>query len=88
MAPVGLGAAAGRPPELAQVPTATTASEASRQRRSRLRLSSPAMVEQAPASAVGTEPSTTSNTWPAFSFKEVSRAASAAAPEAACKVWW
>ena len=85
-APVGLGLACGMPPNAAQLPTAMMAAASAAVSVSMSRLETPAMVEK-PGLPSGMEPSTTSRYLPLFSAIAVVRAASAASPEAACRVW-
>src|SRR5678815_5772317 len=80
---VGLGAAAGRPPNAAQVPTATTADAFSQTSRAICTADRPPMVQYAPPIPVGMEPSTTAMYLPAWRSHTVASAASARVPAAA-----
>jgi hypothetical protein len=58
-APVGFGAAAGRPPKVAQVPMAIVAAALPHTSRAIWRAERPPIVQYAPFAPVGIEPSTT-----------------------------
>src|SRR5208283_2434189 len=87
-APVGLGAAAGRPPYVAQVPMAIVAAAPPQTSRAMESADFPPMVQYAPPAPVGMEPSTTARYWPLLVLTTLSRAASACWPAAAMRVSW
>ena len=87
-APVGLGDAAGRPPNAAQVPALITARASWHTARAICSADLPPIVQYAPSAPVGIEPSTTTMYLPLFADTACSRAASAWWPAAAMIVSW
>jgi hypothetical protein len=87
-APVGFGAAAGRPPKVAHVPIAIVARASPQTSRAMSMAARPPIVQYAPFSPVGIEPSTMTMYLPLLSLIAFARFSSARLPAAAMIVSW